>query len=333
MAWCMRPLLTASLEAETTAALRARRDAVDSAVDLVELRLDSVEDPDARQALAGRQRRVIVTCRPTWEGGRFKGSEEERHRILADALAAGADYVDVEWRAGFADLVGTRGGRGIVLSMHDFNGVPSDLASRCRAMRATGAEVVKLAVRAHALGDLLPLLQLGRSASPSERLALVGMGPAGQASRLLAAHFGSCWSYGGERVAPGQISVARMLQEFRFQAVSAASHVYGVVGAPIGHSVSPAMHNAAFAAAGIDAVYVPLEAADVDDFLTFARANRDPGRQRDRAVQARGLRTTRRDRRAQPAGRGGQHRPRRRRRVGRDEQRRAGLPGAAAWPG
>jgi shikimate dehydrogenase len=31
------------------------------------------------------------------------------------------------------------------------------------------------------------------------------------------------------------------------------------------------MHNAAFAAAGIDAVYIPLEAADAEDFLTFAR--------------------------------------------------------------
>jgi shikimate dehydrogenase len=38
------------------------------------------------------------------------------------------------------------------------------------------------------------------------------------------------------------------------------------------HSLSPAMQNAAFAAAGFDAVYVPLRAADFDDFLTFADA-------------------------------------------------------------
>ena len=37
-----------------------------------------------------------------------------------------------------------------------------------------------------------------------------------------------------------------------------AAAVYAVLGWPIAHSRSPAMHNAAFAAAAIDAVYVPL---------------------------------------------------------------------------
>ncbi len=268
----MSPRLCVSLEAPTTAALCARRDAVDPAVDLVELRLDSVADPDVGRVLAGRGRPVVVTCRPTWEGGRFTGSEEERRRLLTQAVDAGADYVDVEWRAGFDDLVRRRGGQGIVLSMHDFEGVPADLAARYRAMRATGAEVVKLAVRARRLCDTLPLLELGRAAAAEEAVALIGMGPAGQPSRILAARFGSCWCYAGDQVAPGQIAAERMLGEFRFKMVSADSAVYGVLGAPIAHSVSPAMHNAAFAAERIDAVYVPLEAQDIDDFATFAAA-------------------------------------------------------------
>ena len=56
----------------------------------------------------------------------------------------GADFVDVEWRAGFDDLIRARRGRNIVLSAHDFDGVPDDLAARQRAMFASGAEVVKL---------------------------------------------------------------------------------------------------------------------------------------------------------------------------------------------
>ena len=40
--------------------------------------------------------------------------------------------------------------------------------------------------------------------------------------------------------------------------VSAATAVVGVVGAPVGHSLSPLLHNAWIAAAGLDAVYVAL---------------------------------------------------------------------------
>lgn len=268
----MRPLLCASLEAATTAELCASRDCVDPAVDLIELRLDSVKDPNVGQVLEGRKRPVIVTCRPTWEGGRFNGSEEERHRILAEAIEAGADYVDVEWRAGFNDLVKSREGRGIVLSMHDFEGVPSDLESQYRMMRAMEPEVVKVAVHVRKLSDMCSLLQLRRSGSEREQLVLVGMGPVGQISRVLASHFGSRWSYAGENVAPGQLSISRMLEEFRFKSISASSDVYGVVGSPISHSVSPAMHNAAFENAGIDAVYVPIEAVDIEDFIAFTQA-------------------------------------------------------------
>ncbi len=98
------------------------------------------------------------------------------------------------------------------------------------------------------------------------------MGPCGVASRLLAAHLGSPWTYAGDSVAPGQLPLARLRDEFHVPAVTAATAVYGLVGQPVEHSLSPAMHNAAFRAAGIDAVYVPLPAADFADFETFARA-------------------------------------------------------------
>ena len=45
------------------------------------------------------------------------------------------------------------------------------------------------------------------------------------------------------------------------------------------------MHNAAFAAAGLDAVYLPLPAADADDFLDVRARWRPAGRERDDPVQ------------------------------------------------
>ena len=87
-----RPLFVITVAAPTVAELRRRRDAASQAgADLVELRLDSVSDPDVPAALAGRTSPVIVTCRPEWEGGAFKDSEAERRRILDCALQLGAD--------------------------------------------------------------------------------------------------------------------------------------------------------------------------------------------------------------------------------------------------
>ena len=41
--------------------------------------------------------------------------------------------------------------------------------------------------------------------------------------------------------------------------ISARTALYAVVGHPVGHSLSPAMHNAAFAALGLDAAYLALD--------------------------------------------------------------------------
>ena len=270
------PLLCATVTGETTEELRARRDGAIGA-DLVELRLDYVRQPDVAGALADRCVPVIVTCRPTWEGGRFSGSEEERRGLLRRALELGAEYVDVEWRARFDDLVQERQGRHIVLSMHDFNCLPGDLEEQYGAMRATGAEVVKVAVSVDSLSDTFRLAALGRQSvgqrgrqgERGELRVLVAMGAAGMVSRILAGRFGSYWTYAGEGVAPGQISLSRMRDEFRFHTISTTTDIYGVLGSPVSHSLSPPMHNAGFAALGLDAVYVPLEARDVDDFTRF----------------------------------------------------------------
>ena len=91
-------LLCETVTGRSMAELLAARDGATHG-DMVELRLDGVADLDVAGALAGRRVPVVVTCRPTWEGGRFDGSEEKRAEILARAIDAGAEYVDIEWRA------------------------------------------------------------------------------------------------------------------------------------------------------------------------------------------------------------------------------------------
>ena len=255
----------------TMEALRRSRDAAARA-DIVELRLDFVDRPDVAGALAGRRTPVIVTCRAAWEGGRFAGSEEERRRILEAAIDRGADYVDVEAAAAFAgDLIARRRGNGVVVSEHVFEAPPADIKGRFAALRAMGAEIAKLAVQVDSLAQMLPMFEIAPEPANGHGRVLIAMGSAGLASRVLASRLGSRWTYAGDGVAPGQVSYERLLRDFRFRRISADADLYAVVGNPIAHSRSPVMHNAGFEALGLNAVYVPLEAKDADDFVRFAR--------------------------------------------------------------
>jgi 3-dehydroquinate dehydratase/shikimate dehydrogenase len=255
-----------TVTATTMADLLAARDGVTRA-DLVELRLDGVADVDVTGAVRGRARPVIVTCRPMWEGGRFDGSEEDRLALLAEAVRAGAEYVDVEWRADRQKL--PRDGRTqLVISHHDFDGLPNDLEARVRAMRGSGGDVVKIAITARQLRDCVTLKRAVRG---DGRQVAIAMGDAGHLTRVWPAWFGSCWTYGGS-AAPGQLRTRDLADLYRVKATTAHSAVYGVAGAPLGHSASPAMHNAAFRHLGLDAVYVRLETADASELLEVADA-------------------------------------------------------------
>ena len=180
--------------------------------------------------------------------------------------------VDIEWRAQFDDLLAQTGGRGVVLSCHDFEGVPADLAARAQAMRSTGAQVVKIAVTAKHLSDCNPLLDLGARSTRDRGFVAIAMGDAGLATRVLADRFGSAWTYAGSERQVGQIAAETLLNDYHFKTLTRSTDIYGLLGNPVSHSVSPAMHNAAFVAGGHDAVYLPFPASSADDFVSFVDA-------------------------------------------------------------
>ena len=155
-----------------------------------------------------------------------------------------------------------KGGVGarLILSHHDFASRPDGLDGLLAKLAGSPAEVVKIAFAAAGPEDAIAALDLLRkSAKPAIALA---MGEHGVASRILARKFSAFGTFAslsaGEESAPGQLTPAEMRRLFRWDAIGPETKVYGVIGCPIAHSMSPAIHNAAFAAAGIDAVYVPL---------------------------------------------------------------------------
>jgi 3-dehydroquinate dehydratase / shikimate dehydrogenase len=252
---------------KTADEIRRQRAAAEADADLIELRLDTMDRPDAAAALDGRKKPAIVTCRPLREGGMFDGPEEDRLRVLDDAHARGAEFIDLEWDALRAPVMQARGGRGVVVSRHVFDCTPANAGAMMDYLRGQGGEIAKLAVMTERLADLRTLLHASR---PDRASILIGMGSGGAATRVLAARYGSRWTYAGNGVAPGQMPASRLLSEFRFRRIRPDAAVYGVLGRPVSRSLSPAMHNAGFAALGLNAVYVPLETRDLEELRPLA---------------------------------------------------------------
>ena len=242
-------------------------------VGLVELRLDYIQGPvQVKRLLKARPCPVIVTCRRAADGGRWEQSEEARLLVLRTAIVEGADYVDLE--DDIAAKVPRFGGTKRIISHHDFHKTPADLAGLHRRLSGLDADIVKIATMANQATDTLRMLELMHAATiPTIGLC---MGDIGTPSRVLAGRFGAPFTYAtfnDDRVlAPGQIGWRQMRDVYRYDSITRATKIYGVVADPVGHSLSPVVHNAALAAAGIDAVYLPFRVPgeQIDAFLESA---------------------------------------------------------------
>ncbi len=92
-----RVLIGVSLGARTMAEAQQALAEIAAVADIAELRLDFFREPyDLPALLRQRPCPVIVTNRPQREGGEFTGPEAERIASLREAVALGADYVDIE---------------------------------------------------------------------------------------------------------------------------------------------------------------------------------------------------------------------------------------------
>jgi 3-dehydroquinate dehydratase/shikimate dehydrogenase len=246
--------------------------------DVLELRLDGIAEPDLPRLLAARLRPVIVTNRPAQEGGLYHGSESRRLRLLEQACSLGAEYVDIELAAGAFHGKGAKR----IVSFHDFKGMPANLSAVRGKLVEAGADIAKMAVTANDVVDNLAVFHLLQAAAAgADRVATIAlcMGEAGLISRLLSPKFGGFLTDAAARLegkerpaAPGQISARRLREEFRYAKISRSTDIFGVIGNPVAHSLSPAIHNAAYDELALDAVYVPFLVRDVQGFVPAFRA-------------------------------------------------------------
>ncbi len=230
--------------------------AAEAGADIVELRIDSLKEA----VPVGGFARAIVTCRPTWEGGRSELADEERIFLLQAVSKSGAAYVDVELETYRRHpRISERFDVPLIVSSHDFKGRPEKLHNLFVELNAIAGGVNKIVWMARSIRDNLEAFELFESEKPTIALC---MGEAGLISRVLAKKFGAFLTFASLRdesaTAPGQVTIADIKRLYRWDAINANTKVYGVVASPVMHSMSPAIHNAGFDAVGHDGVYLPL---------------------------------------------------------------------------
>jgi 3-dehydroquinate dehydratase/shikimate dehydrogenase len=246
---------------------QARRDialAAEAGADMVELRVDAFGTEDAdmlKSLLRFSPVPVIITCRSTSEGGDSDLDDEQRIALLESLSEANPAYIDVE-----LDLLRRRPDartlipRQLIVSAHDFQTRPPRLQNLVLEMNQSPGGINKVVWMARTVRDNLEAFELVQHrAKPTVALC---MGEAGLISRVLAKKFNAFLTFASltstTGTAPGQVSIEQMKRLYRWDALNAKTKVYGVVGSPIAHSMSPAIHNAAFDETGHDGIYLPL---------------------------------------------------------------------------
>jgi 3-dehydroquinate dehydratase/shikimate dehydrogenase len=240
---------------------------------LVELRLDYIKgEVQLKRLLADRPCAVVATCRRDSDGGKYNGPEESRQAILRMAIAEGVEYVDIE--EDIAATIPRFGATKRIISLHNYNETPKDISAIHQRLCRLDPDVVKIATMANSPMDNLRMMSVvGESNVPTVGMC---MGEMGTPSRLLAGRFGSPFTYATfhqERpLAPGQISFQEMHETYQYDEINEHTAVFAVIADPVGHSLSPLIHNAALRHAGINAVYLPFRVPreHLDQFLLEA---------------------------------------------------------------
>jgi len=242
----------------------------------VELRLDWLSDDGEIVYFLGqlakplRRATMIATCRRREAGGRYRGTIAKQLIHLADALRAGCAWYDLEIetvRQCPPELLDVLLGDGKQLaSAHFFAGMPKSLPRTAAELTRYGPDAIKIAAQCDSLADSRRLLEFGRK---QPRVVVVPMGDVSMVARLLALRGKRAFAYAPveNATAPGQISLGEMKHVYHADRLDGRTRIYGVIGNPVGHSLSPAMQNAGFAARRMNAMYLPFLVRDLKDFL------------------------------------------------------------------
>ncbi len=246
--------------------------------DILELRIDYLQNPDLAALLRVKTKPVIITNRKKGEGGNFTGSEADRLAILEKAIDEGAEYIDIEWSCGL-DIIKkfnhiTKGTKTrIICSWHNFQSTPKNLPELYQEMKEKGIDIIKIVTMANSINDNVIIFNLLAQAKKDKQdIITLCMGAHGEISRILSPLMGSYLTFAslhkGKESAPGQIE-ARVLKTFyRVPKLKGNSLlIFGLIGNPVNKSQGYRIFNKAFNHSGLNNIYINFLVEDVASFL------------------------------------------------------------------
>ena len=238
------------------------KQAAKAGAELVELRIDCLRsEVNLQRIFNDRPTPMVFTVRRGADGGLWRGDEEKRLRLLREAIADGIDYVDLE--VDIAKSIPRFGKTKRIVSYHNFRETPADLDAIVQQARAANPDIVKIACLARSIPEASRILETAARASSQVPTIGIAMGPVGVFTRILGRKYGAPFTFAGfnpERTfAPGMPVFEDLARDYHYDQIDSETQAYAVIGDPIGHSLSPAVHNAAFRRLGLNKVYVPIQ--------------------------------------------------------------------------
>ncbi len=181
--------------------------------DIIELRIDYMTNPNLEKLLKHSETPKIVTNRTIHEGGRFKGSEEQRVVYLQEAAALEAEYVDIE--LDYYQPIERTGAKPtkLIVSHHNFERTPENLDEIYQRIAEKNPDIAKIAAKANSPQDSLRMLNLIASVHDAGDREIIGicMGQEGILTRVYGSVFGGYLTFASldekKSSAPGQLNV------------------------------------------------------------------------------------------------------------------------------
>ncbi len=272
MTYLTVPISANSLDGAVELIKRAQR----AGAEAIELRTDYLEElkPEPAKRLISKTRGnsslpLIATCRDKRQGGCFDYPNDLRVDVLTAAIEAGADFIDFEYdnflvpenrtriQAALEKNKKTR----LILSAHNFEKKFEDIGKLYSDVKGNFASAIpKLVYTAEHINDCFEVFDVLHTAK-SDSIVFC-MGEAGLISRIIAKKLGSLVTFASldekTATAPGQITIEKLKKLYRYDTIDSETELYGIIGSPVVHSMSPAVHNGLFAEIGANKLYLPL---------------------------------------------------------------------------